>query len=107
MFIINGLIKDISNICESYLTKYEKIYSSNKWDNFDKNEVCEIAAAYGWLDLLMWARERNYEWNSKTCSSAALYGYFDILKWAKLNGCEWDSATCSCAAENNHFDILK
>ena len=75
-----GLIKDVLNICESYLTEEERKYISKEWEKFDKYNVCDIAASNGWLDL---------------------------LKWARQNGCEWDSWTCSCAAENGHCEVLK
>ena len=51
------LIKDVSNICLSYLSQEEQIYIGGEWNKFDKNEVCNIAAESGWLDLLKWARQ--------------------------------------------------
>ena len=50
------LPKDLNDICCSYLTDEECIYVNNEWMEFDKNEVCNIAAENGWLDLLKWAK---------------------------------------------------
>jgi hypothetical protein len=46
--------KDICNICTSFLSENDKIYSGNTWYNFPKKEVCDIAAQNGWFDLLKW-----------------------------------------------------
>ena len=48
---IEGLIKDVSNICKSYLTEEEQIYISKEWEKYEKEEVCFIAATNGWLDF--------------------------------------------------------
>ena len=48
---IEGLIKDVSNICKSYLTEEEKIYVSKEWKKYEKENVCKIAAKNGWLDF--------------------------------------------------------
>ena len=50
------LPKDLNNICCSYLTDDEYLYVNNEWTKFKKNEVCNIAAENGWLDLLKWAK---------------------------------------------------
>jgi hypothetical protein len=86
------------------LSTDEQLYLENKWENFPNEQVCDIAAENGWLDLLKWARYYNYSWSSYTCSSAARNGHLyifilnEVLKWAKINGCTWDSYTCSCSS---------
>src|SRR6185369_5548540 len=101
------LPKDLNNICCSYLTDEECLYVNKEWTKFNKNYVCYIAAQNGWLDLLKWARQNEYPWNSWTCSDAALNGHLEVLKWARQNGCEWNSIVCSYAAENGHLEVLK
>ena len=81
------LPKDLNNICCSYLTDDECMYINNEWKKFNKNEVCEIAAQNGWLDLLIWARQNGCEWDSYICSDAAYNGHLEVLKWARQNGC--------------------
>jgi len=108
------LPKDLKNICCSYLTDDECMYINNEWTKFNKNEVCNIAAKNGWLDLLKWARHSSLtfgngcEWNSKVCRYAAWNGHLEVIKWAIQNGCEWNSKVlCRYAAQNGHLEVLK
>jgi len=107
---IEGLIDDLSKICESYLTKEEQIYIKKEWDKFNQNAICDIAARNGWLDLLMWASEpeRNYHWDSWIYVYAVENGHLDILKWLTIN-CKIlrTCQLCCYAAMNGHLDILK
>jgi len=90
MLAIEGLIKDISDVCISYLSDNERIYykGETEWSEFDKNNVCDIAAKNGWLDLLIWARKNNHPWNYFTCVYAARNGHLEILKYARRNHCK-------------------
>ena len=81
------LPKDLNNICCSYLTDKEFMYVNNEWTKFKKNEVCDIAAENGWLDLLIWAKLNDYEWDYWTCNNAARNKHYEVLEWIKLNGC--------------------
>ena len=101
------LPKDLNNICSSYLSDDERIYVNNEWNKFNKIDICEIAAQNGWLDLLIWARQNNCEWDNSVCSYAALNGHLEVLKWARQNDCEWNSGVCSSAAEKGHLEVLK
>jgi len=74
MQAIDGLIKDVENICLSYLTKEEQIYIRKERSKFNKDEVCNIAAENGWLDLLMWGKINGCHSDSWTCNYAALNG---------------------------------
>lgn len=62
------LPKDLTKLCESYLLDDEQIYLSgqNNWINFPYYDVCNIAAKYGWMDLLKWAHLHNYNWSHWT-----------------------------------------
>jgi len=101
------LPKDLNNICCSYLTNEEYMYVNNEWIKFNRNDICNIAAKNGWLDLLIWARQNGCYWNSLVCSYAALNGHLEVLKWAIQNGCEWNKYVCSSAAYNGHLEVLK
>lgn len=80
------LPKDIFNICLSYFTDEEIIYSEKQnWDKFEKDKICNIAAVYGWLDLLIWAREKNYPWNVYISIHTAENGHSFI----KMGNREW------------------
>ncbi len=69
--------------------------------------ICYYSSIFGHLDILKWARENNYYWDSLICSNAAFNGHFEFLKWARENGCNWTTNTCSYAARNGHLEILK
>src|SRR5437868_7319801 len=71
------------------LQTHENLYKTKQWLEFEKFEVCNIAAANGWLDLLQWARDFEFPWSEKTCSTAAEFGHLNILKWLRENGCPW------------------
>ena len=131
------LPKDIWNICESYLSDNEIIYFENKWINFSKDNICNIAAENGWLDLLMWAYDKGYRVDKWTCTYAALNGHLNILKfiyekeknfnmkqmqlctyaagnghletlkWLRSIGCEWDIYTSYNAAHGGHVEVFK
>ncbi len=100
----------------------------------DFDNMFEIAAEYGHLDVLIWAREHhNYscgrwthyraicndnleilQWlhkngygiNRNTCSYAAECGNLHILQWARANGCKYNANTLRCAMENGHIEIV-
>lgn len=114
MHPINILIKDVSDICVSYLNKEEQLYISKEWDKFDKNEVCRIAIKNEWLDLLEWVIQNVIESNKekgKICDLAILYGKLDVLKWAifkELNQFNnWKGRINAIAAITGQLDILK
>jgi hypothetical protein len=50
---------------------------------------------------------KSSSWNKWICAVAAEYGHLEILKYARDNGCEWDASICSSVAENGHFQTLK
>jgi len=68
---------------------------------------CYLAASLGYLELLIWARQRGALWDEYTCSTAAKSGHLQILKWAHENGCPWNEWTCYFAAFEGHLQLLK
>src|SRR5437868_7835842 len=101
------LPKDLNNIYCSYLTENESIYINCEWKKFSKNDICNIAARNGLLDLLIWARQKGCYWDDRVCNEAAKNGHLEVLKWAIQNGCEWNKYVCSSAAYNGHLEVLK
>jgi len=109
------LPKDLLNLCVSYLTEEEIIYSEGNYNKFSDDDICEIAAKYGWVDLFIWIQNKETTQNRYIpdkriiCIDAALYGHLDIIKWAKKNGTPWYTSEwiCSAAAFSGNFDILK
>lgn len=69
--------------------------------------VCLNAAAGGHLEVLKWARSKNFYWDSWTCILAALGGHLEVLKWARSNGCSWDDRVCAAAALGGQLEVLK
>ena len=53
-------------------------------------KTSSFAAASGNLKLLVWLHEdANCPWSSETCSQAAAYGFLELLKYARSKGCDW------------------
>ena len=93
----------------------------------DTKNLCFYAAAYGYLDILIWAnadvqqkynipkswRERNnynFSWNCSITVVAARYGHLDILIWTKDQDYELVKngfSVMSTAAKGDHFHVLK
>jgi len=89
-FHMNDLIDKVKNIIE---TSDEK--------------MCGYFASVGNLELLKYAHENGYSWDSLTCYYAVECVHLECLKYAHENGCEWDSSTCSNAAANGHLECLR
>jgi hypothetical protein len=110
--LIKVLIKDISDICSSYLSEDEQIYYSN-WNDFDKNMIYIIAAKNGWVDLLKWAKMRDYDsWYISVisvCYFASMNGHLEVLKWAKENKLKIKviASICFNAARRGDLEMLK
>ncbi len=69
--------------------------------------ICSIAATFGHLNIIKWAKSDGYTWDENVCENAALNGHLNILKWARENGCDLNPDICSKAALNGHLNILK
>jgi hypothetical protein len=65
-----------------------------------------IAAEYGYIEILKWLLNNGCRWNRTTCAMAAKSGNLELLKYLRENGCKWDARTCSRAAEYGHLEIL-
>jgi len=70
--------------------------------------TCSHAALGGNLECLKYARENGCPWVKRIiCKIAALGGNLECLKYARKNGCPWDKDTCSNAALGGHLECLK
>lgn len=73
-----------------------------------RSNVCTVAASGGYLELLMWVRQKGCEWDEWTTYAAAHANQLETLKWAVDNGCTWKTAeTFAFAARNNNLEMLK
>jgi len=69
--------------------------------------LCNLAAGWGSVRLLKWARENNPDWSEVTSQLAAWNGHLPALQYLRQNGCPWGSDTCFYAATNKHWDCLQ
>jgi hypothetical protein len=76
-------------------------------DDWHPWKICAMAALYGALASVQWARANGYEWNWKTCYAAADGGHLEVLQWLRANGCDWDARTCRAAASGGHLPVLQ
>jgi hypothetical protein len=70
-------------------------------------DICLLAARFGHLEVLKWARKNGYICDESTYSLAAREGHFEILKWFKENNCPWNELVCMEAAKGGHLSILQ
>ena len=105
------------------LKEFQNLKEFPFWkDRTFEDRICIYAASGGHLDVLQWARSREYPWDhtqmsrwprcpggwtSGTCESAAKNGHLAILQWARAQGCPWDKRTCTEAAKNGHLEVLQ
>jgi hypothetical protein len=73
--------------------------------------LCTNTASEGYLEVLIYLRENNCDWDSWTLAYAALGGHMNIIKLLRGNDCkyrcDWSEWTCASAARNGHLEILK
>lgn len=72
------------------------------WDE----RTCSLAAHWGHLDVLMWARKHGCPWGWEVCDMAAEGGHLDALKWAHANGAPWSARLWACATRSGSIEIL-
>ena len=106
------VVKDVRKLIFKKLTLLERIfveYSHGYPALFEKHKIyiCSVAAGYGHLELLKWARQNGCPWNGGPCTTAAFGGHLEVLKWARENGCPWGELTCAQAAKGGHLEVLK
>jgi hypothetical protein len=68
--------------------------------------LCAIAAEYGNIPALAYARKQTCPWGP-TAAMAADSNHLDVLKWAIRRKCWWDESTCRNAALKGHLALLK
>ncbi len=80
---------------------------SQKFPHETSENICSIASGHGNIDMIIWARNRNFHWDTDVCATAAAQGQMETLQYLHKGGCPWNSRTCGEAAMNGHFTILK
>ena len=65
-----------------------------------------VAAVFGHLEVLKWARDHDCPWNETTCTKAVEGGHLEVLKWARKHGCPWTAAMRDLAATKGYSDNL-
>jgi hypothetical protein len=70
-----------------------------------------VAAKYGQLDMLVWARQVinpwDTDWDEIVMDAATRYGHVHVVQWARSNGSDWSDPGWQQAAKNNHFEMIK
>jgi hypothetical protein len=70
-------------------------------------KVCSQAALGGHLEVLKWARARNFPWDARTLDGAAKKGHLELMQWARANGCPWDERTYSWARVSGNVELTE
>ena len=55
--------------------------------------ICAEAADHGRLEVLEWARRRNYPWPANGCTSAIIHGHYECALWMLKHGCPRSDCT--------------
>jgi hypothetical protein len=72
--------------------------------------LCNAAARWGHLDVLMWLREENdppYPWDDYIGDFAARGGHIEVLEWLRGKTHPWDERTSRWAASRGHLHVLR
>jgi len=65
-----------------------------------------MAAEYGHLHVLVWARENGCEWGgTDTCAGAAFGGHLHVLQWLREKGCPWNYDVLEVAETGGHKEV--
>ncbi len=73
----------------------------------DASGVCAGAAKAGNIQMLQWALDKDFRWNSKATTNAAAGGHLALLQYAMKTGCTLHSCdVASGAASHGHIRIL-
>src|SRR5690348_2395377 len=83
-------------VCKSWRDCFPKLENN---ETFFK----EIISAEH-LDLLKFIYQFGNPFRNEICNVAASFGSLEVLKWAKKNGCPLDEYTCSSAAKGGHLE---
>ena len=106
--IIYGHLDPTAKACSHMACQKLKGLHQKKTDpKTNRFQFCTRAAIDGHLNVLKWARTKNFQWDKTTTEWAAAKGHLDILQWAIPNGCPMSAFTCLYAASNGHLKVLQ
>jgi len=74
------------------------------------HDCAALAARCGYLEVLEWLSENDYEWDDLwTCACSAVGGHLNVLKWLREapRNFDWDARTVEEASEGGHDDVLQ
>lgn len=81
-------------LIHSYEFEYDEAYFFKFYvfaDNFEsKTNLTRASAKHGFLDVLMWAKKRGYNFDEHTFECAVMNGEIRNLIWLKNNSCPYN-----------------
>lgn len=88
------------------LETLEWLLSLNEKKHLKSENVCTNAAYYGHLEVLQWARKRQFPWNASVVEAAAENGHLEVLEWAIKNNSPSSNNIVTLASMGGHFHIV-
>ena len=73
----------------------------------DKKHFCTVAAGFGNVHVLRWARSVGCSWDEYTCHAAAKGGQLEAMQWLRDNGCPWDEKTSAGAGTCPKVEMIE
>src|SRR5436190_9023823 len=104
--ILNEIDQHIFSYCDECTKIILAITYPEKF-TIDTKPLCSFAALNNHLNILIWARQNNYDWDPTVCNYAAKNGNLEMLIWAKENGCKYDTEIGYNAAKYGKLEVLK
>ena len=72
-----------------------------------RSSLCEVAARHGSVEILRWAHQAGYTFDSTTCAAASHGGHEDACAWLRCHGCTWDASSTTAAAAAGRVAMLR
>jgi len=89
-------------------TVFQEFDSVAAFDHAMLDAACLIAAKYGHIAVVEWARSVGYRYDDALWARAAENGQIGMLAWALRQGCHWDcDASISKATSNGHLALAE
>jgi len=73
----------------------------------DNDKICKAAAKDNAINVIIWAREQGYPWDTRTYIAAAVAGNREIVQWLKANGCPTEPAMYGMVASAGKMEMLE
>ncbi len=92
-----------------YAEKYKNIVDNIDlyWSKYNTKSISDIAAKYGYINILEWFHENGYYWdNNVICKKAAKYNQIEVIRWLCNNDYVLNEFACHGAAAGGHIELL-